>query len=174
MIVKVDVVSREVMDKADAVLKEAFPEREIVFKAYRDEMREAYSDDRKMRNTVVAGCVICILIALFGLVGYVRDESERRSKEVAVRKINGASTREIIRLFVGEIMRLGLVAAAFADAGAFFVAWVWLQNFAERISISPMIFIAADIIILAISAATVIPGCLRISRSNPVESLKNE
>ena len=174
MIVKVDVVSREVMDKADAVLKEAFPEREIVFKAYRDEMREAYSDERKMRNTVVAGCVICILIALFGLVGYVRDESERRSKEVAVRKINGASTREIIRLFVGEIMRLGLVAAAFADAGAFFVARVWLQNFAERISISPMIFIAADIIILAISAATVIPGCLRISRSNPVESLKNE
>lgn len=174
MIVKVDVVSREVMDKADAVLKEAFPEREIVFKAYRDEMREAYSDERKMRNTVVAGCVICILIALFGLVGYVRDESERRSKEVAVRKINGASTRDVLGLFIGEIMKIGVVAAVLADAGAFFTARVWLENFAEKITLSPLIFIIADIVILAIVAATVIPGCLRISHSNPVESLKNE
>ena len=174
LIAKVNIVDRQMMDKADAVLNEAFPEREIVFKAYKDEMREAYSDERKMRNTVLSGCTICILIALFGLVGYVRDESERRSKEVAVRKINGASTRDVLGLFIGEIMKIGVVAAVLADAGAFFVARVWLQNFAERISISPMIFIAADIIILAISAATVIPGCLRIPRSNPVESLKNE
>ena len=174
MIVKVDVVNREVMDKADAVLKEAFPEREIVFTAYRDAMREAYSDERKMRNTVMSGCVICILIALFGLVGYVRDESERRSKEMAVRKINGASVRDILGLFVGEIMKLGIVAALLADVGAFFAAGVWLENFAERISLSALIFIAADIIVLAIVAATVVLNCLRISRSNPVESLKNE
>ena len=174
MIVKVDVVNREVMDKADAVLKEAFPEREIVFTAYRDAMREAYSDERKIRNTVMSGCVICILIALFGLVGYVRDESERRSKEMAVRKINGASVRDILGLFVGEIMKLGIVAALLADVGAFFAAGVWLENFAERISLSALIFIAADIIVLAIVAATVVLNCLRISRSNPVESLKNE
>ena len=174
MIVKVDVVNREVMDKADAILKEAFPEREIVFTAYRDAMREAYSDERKMRNTVMSGCVICILIALFGLVGYVRDESERRSKEMAVRKINGASVRDILGLFVGEIMKLGIVAALLADVGAFFAAGVWLENFAERISLSALIFIAADIIVLAIVAATVVLNCLRISRSNPVESLKNE
>lgn len=174
MIVKVDVVNREVMDKADAVLKEAFPEREIVFTAYRDAMREAYSDERKMRNTVMSGCVICILIALFGLVGYVRDESERRSKEMAVRKINGASVRDILGLFVGEILKLGIVAVLLADVGAFFAAGVWLENFAERISLSPWIFIVADVIVLAIVTVTVVLNCLRISRSNPVESLKNE
>ena len=174
MIVKVDVVNREVMDKADAILKEAFPEREIVFTAYRDAMREAYSDERKMRNTVMSGCVICILIALFGLVGYVRDESERRSKEMAVRKINGASVRDILGLFVGEILKLGIVAVLLADVGAFFAAGVWLENFAERISLSPWLFIVADVIVLAIVTVTVVLNCLRISRSNPVESLKNE
>ena len=174
MLVKVNVVNREIMDQADAILKEAFPEREIVFKAYKDEMREAYSDERKMRNTVLSGCAICILIALFGLVGYVSDESERRSKEVAVRKINGASTRDVLGLFVGEIMKIGVVAAVLADAGAFFTAKVWLENFAEKITRSPLIFIIADIVILAIVAATVILGCLRISHSNPVNSLKNE
>ena len=162
------------MDKADAVLKEAFPEREIVFTAYKDAMKDAYSDERKMRNTVIAGCVICILIALFGLVGYVRDESERRSKEMAVRKINGASIRDILGLFEGEIMKLGIAATLLADVGAWFAAKVWLENFAERIALSPLIFIAADVLILVIAAVTVVLNCLRISRSNPVESLKNE
>ena len=174
LIVKVDVVSREVMDKADAVLKETFPGRDIVFKAYKDEMREAYSDERKMRNTVVAGCAICILIALFGLVGYVRDESQRRSKEMAVRKINGASVRDILGLFTGEITKLSASAAVIADIGAWFAAKVWLENFAERITLSPLIFIASDIVILVIVTATVILNCLRISRANPVESLKYE
>ena len=137
-------------------------------------MREAYSDERKMRNTVVAGCAICILIALFGLVGYVRDESQRRSKEMAVRKINGASVRDILGLFTGEITKLGASAAVLADIGAWFAAKVWLENFAERITLSPLIFIASDIVILVIVTATVILNCLRISRANPVESLKYE
>ncbi len=174
IIVKVKDVDHEVLAKADAVLREAFPEREIVFTAYKDAMRDVYSDERKMRNTVLSGCVICILIALFGLVGYVRDETERRSKEVAVRKINGATTSDILRLFVREIGRLGIAAALIADAGAFFAAGVWLENFAEKISLSPLIFIAADVIIIAIVAATVVMNSLRISHSNPVNSLKNE
>lgn len=174
IIVKVKDVDHEVLAKADAVLREAFPEREIVFTAYKDAMRDVYSDERKMRNTVLSGCVICILIALFGLVGYVRDETERRSKEVAVRKINGATTSDILRLFVREIGRLGIAATLIADAGAFFAAGVWLENFAEKISLSPLIFIAADVIIIAIVAATVVMNSLRISHSNPVNSLKNE
>ena len=174
ILVKVNEVGRNVMDEADAVLDEIFPDREIVFTAYKDAMRDAYKNERRMRNTVLSGCAICILIALFGLVGYVRDESERRSKEVAVRKINGATARDILGLFVGEIGKLGIVAVLLADAGAFFAARVWLENFAEKISLSPLIFIAADIIVLSIVAGTIILCCLRITRANPVESLKSE
>ena len=174
ILVKVNEVDRNVMDEADAVLSEFFPEREIVFTAYKDAMRNAYKEERRMRNTVLSGCAICILIALFGLAGYVRDESERRSKEVAVRKINGATVRDILDLFVREIGLLGIVAALLADAGAFFTANVWLENFAEKISLSPLIFLSADIIILAIVATTVILCCLRISRANPVDSLKDD
>ena len=117
ILVKVNEVDRNVMDEADAVLSEIFPEREIVFTAYKDAMRDAYKEERRMRNTVLAGCAICILIALFGLAGYVRDESQIRSKEVAVRKINGATVRSILGLFVGEIGKFGIVATLIADAG---------------------------------------------------------
>ena len=174
ILVKVNEVDRNVMNEADAVLSEIFPEREIVFTAYKDAMRDAYKEEKRMRNPVLSGCAICILIALFGLAGYVRDESQRRSKEVAVRKINGASTKDILSLFVREIGLLGIVAALIADTGAYFAARAWLENFADKISLSPLIFLSADILILAIVAATVVLCCLRISRSNPVESLKNE
>lgn len=174
MLVKVDIVNPEMLRNVNDVLKETFPQKELEFKAYRDKMRDAYSEERKMRNTVLSGCLICILIALFGLVGYVRDESGRRSKEMAVRKINGASASDILGLFVGDIMKPGVFAVFLADAGAFFAAQVWLRNFSEKIELTPWYFFVADVIVLAIVAATVTLNCLRISRSNPVESLKNE
>lgn len=174
ILVKVDIVNQNMLQKLNSVLKEAFPNVEREFKSYKEDMREVYVDEKRLRNIVMAGCVICLLIALFGLIGYVRDESERRSKEVAVRKINGALTRDILGLFVGEIMKLSIVAILFADAAAYFASKLFLENFAQRITLSPLIFIVADVIVIAIVAATVALNCLRISRSNPVESLKNE
>ena len=112
---------------------------------------------------------------LFSMLGiqFVEGHYPQTLTEVAVRKINGATVRDILGLFVREIGLLGIVAALLADAGAFFTANVWLENFAEKISLSPLIFLSADIIILAIVATTVILCCLRISRANPVDSLKD-
>lgn len=174
MLVKVDIVNTEMLQKVNEVLKTTFPQQQLEFKAYKDMMKSVYSGERRMRNTVIYGCAVCILIALFGLIGYVRDESERRSKEMAIRKINGASTMDILVLFVGDIMKPAVIAAVLADTGAFFTAKVWLENFTQKISLSPLIFIVADIVVLAIVTITVTFNCIHISRCNPVESLKNE
>ena len=127
-----------------------------------------------MRNTVLAGCIISILIALFGLIGYIRDESQRRSKEMAVRKINGASVKEIVSIYVAEIMKLSIPAIILGNVGAWFAASAWLRNFSEKIALSPWYFIFADIVIIALVSFCVVMNSLRISRSNPVDSLKNE
>ena len=137
-------------------------------------MREAYSGERRMRNTVLAGCIISILIALFGLIGYIRDESQRRSKEMAVRKINGATVKEIMGIYVAEIMKLSIPAIILGNVGAWFAASAWLRNFSEKIALSAWYFIAADIVIIVLVTACIVLNSLRISRSNPVESLKNE
>ena len=127
-----------------------------------------------MRNTVLAGCIISILIALFGLIGYVRDESQRRSKEMAVRKINGATVKEIMGIYVAEIMKLSIPAIILGNVGAWFAASAWLRNFSEKIALSAWFFILADVTIILLISGCVIVNSLRISRSNPVESLKNE
>ena len=174
MAIKVSEVNTEMMAKVEEVIQARIENKDVVVKSYKDSMREAYSSERRMRNTVIIGCLVSIIIALFGLIGYVRDESQRRSKEMAVRKINGATVKEIMGIYVAEIMRLSIPAIILGNVGAWFAASAWLRNFSERIALSPWFFILADIVIIALVSFCVVMNSLRISRSNPVESLKNE
>lgn len=174
MAIKVSEVNTEIMQKVEDVIQSRIENREVEVKSYKDSMREAYSGERRMRNTVLAGCIVSIVIALFGLIGYIRDESQRRSKEMAVRKINGASVKEIIGIYVKEILKLSIPALILGNTGAYFAATLWLKNFSEKIALSPWYFILADVVIIALVSFCVIMNSLRISRSNPVDSLKND
>lgn len=167
-------VSPEALVNVRGALNEALPEKEINIVSYEEEMRAAYADSKKMRNTMAIGAVFSLLIALLGLIGFIRDESLRRSKEMAVRKINGATTRVILSVFAKDIMKLSTVMAVIACIGAFFVARKWLEQFAEKVSLHPLYFIGGALLVLTIVLGVVVLNCLRIARANPVESLKAE
>ena len=157
-----------------AALEKALEGREINIISYEEQMRAAYDDSKKMRNTMALGAVFSLLIALLGLIGFIRDESLRRSKEMAVRKINGATTRDILGVFSMDIMKLSIAAAVIACIAAYFVAHKWLEQFAEKVSLNPLYFIGGTVLVLAIVLGVVVLNCLRIARANPVDSLKNE
>ena len=162
------------LQKVKDALEKALEGREINIVSYEEQMRAAYDDSKKMRNTMALGAVFSLLIALLGLIGFIRDESLRRSKEMAVRKINGATTRDILGVFATDIMKLSGVMAVLACIGAFFVARRWLEQFAEKVSLNPLYFIGGAVLVLAIVLGVVVLNCLRIARANPVDSLKNE
>lgn len=174
VMIKLTEVSRQTIGKIQEIADSMYPERRIEIGSYKEEFRDMLSEDRKMRNTIFAGCIFSVLIALFGLIGYIRDESQRRSKEMAVRKINGATTGDIISMLVLDVMKLAAAAIVIGNIAAWLTAEAWLKQFAERIALTPWYFIAADLIVLTFITACVIINSLRISRSNPVESLKNE
>ena len=155
-------VQPDALDKVRRALKEALPDKDINIVSYAEEMRAAYANSKKMRNTMALGAVFSLLIALLGLIGFIKDESLRRSKEMAVRKINGATTRDILSVFAKDIMKLSAVMAVIACIAAYFVAHKWLEQFAEAA------------LVLLIVLGVVVLNCLRIARANPVESLKNE
>jgi len=167
-------VKPEALPKVRQALEQALEGREINIQSYEEQMRAAYDDSKKMRNTMAIGAVFSLLIALLGLIGFIRDESLRRSKEMAVRKINGATTRDILGVFATDIMKLSAVMAVVACIAAFLVAQKWLEQFAEKVTLSPLYFIGGAILVLAIVLGVVVLNCLRIARANPVESLKNE
>ena len=167
-------VRPEALQKVRQALEQALEGREINILSYEEQMRAAYADSKKMRNTMAIGAVFSLLIALLGLIGFIRDESLRRSKEMAVRKINGATTRDILGVFASDILKLSGVMAVIACIGAFYVARKWLEQFAEKVSLSPLYFIGGALLVLFIVLGVVVLNCLKIARANPVESLKNE
>ena len=167
-------VSPEALVNVRGALNEALPDKEINIVSYEEQMRAAYADSKKMRNTMALGAVFSLLIALLGLIGFIKDESLRRSKEMAVRKINGATTSDILSVFAKDIMKLSAVMAVIACIAAYFVAHKWLEQFAEKVSLNPLYFIGGALLVLTIVLGVVVLNCLRIARANPVESLKNE
>ena len=167
-------VRPEALENVRGALNEALPDKEINIVSYEEQMRAAYADSKKMRNTMAIGAVFSLLIALLGLIGFIRDESLRRSKEMAVRKINGATTRDILSVFASDILKLSTVMAVIACIAAYFVAHKWLEQFAEKVSLHPLYFIGGALLVLTIVLGVVVLNCLRIARANPVESLKAE
>ena len=148
--------------------------REIDIISYGEQMRASYSDVKKVRNTMALGAVFSLLIALMGLIGFIRDESLRRSKEMAVRKINGASSRDVLVVFAAGILKLSAIMAALSCAGAFIASGKLLEMFAEKVPLNPLYFIGGALLVLLIVLTVVVLNCLHIARANPVESLKNE
>ncbi|MBR6438787.1 MAG: FtsX-like permease family protein, partial [Bacteroidales bacterium] len=108
-----------------------------------------------------------------GLIGFVRDESNRRSKEVAIRKVNGAVSGEIIRMFLMDVLKLALIAAMLGVAIAYFLADKWLELFAMRIGLSPLYFLVGALFVILIVTIVVVLSSNRVARMNPVKSLKN-
>lgn len=162
------------LKKVQKALSDALEGKEINLISYEDSIRDAYTDSKKMRNTLVLGAIFSLLIAMLGLIGFIRDESQRRSKEMAIRKINGATTRDILGIFAWDIQKLSIVMAIVAMAAAYYMAGKWLEQFAEKVTLHPLYFIGGALLVLLIVLTVVVVNCLRIAHANPVESLKNE
>ena len=174
LVVKFRELNRENMKLMENVVKDFLPDRDVEVQAYSASMAKLYDDTRKMRSAFGIGSIFALIIALVGLVGYLLDEAERRSKEIAVRKVNGADSQEIVNMLVTDISKLALIAIVMGDIASWFIARDWLRQFADKVSLSPMYFLAGDLALLAVIALTVALGSLRIARSNPVNFLKND
>ena len=174
LVVKVREVNPSTIEKVKSVVEECLPERNnIEVTPYTELFKKEYAELLQMRRTFTIGALFALAIALMGLIGFVRDESNRRSKEVAIRKVNGAVSGEIIRMFVVDVLKLALIAALFGVAIAYFVSDKWLELFAIRISLSPMYFIIGAVAVLLIVTVVVVLSSNRVARMNPVKSLKN-
>ncbi len=174
IVIKLNEVTPAAMRKVEKTIREVAPDSDAEVKAYSETLVNMYDSTKQMKRTYELGALFALLIAVIGLISYVRDENYRRSAEIAVRKVNGAQSSEIVSMLLTDILKVAVFAVIIGDAGAWLVAHYWLQQFAVKIALNPLFFIAADIIVLAIIVSVIVIGSLRIAHTNPVESLKNE
>ncbi len=161
------------MQKITSAVLEVLNGKEVHIISWADKMRSAYDDSLKMRNTVLIGSVFALMIAIIGLIGFVRDESNRRSKEMAIRKIHGATVSDVLKIFAWDVLRLSLVLSVVACVFTYFVANKWLEQFVERIGLSPLYFLVGALFVILIVTIVVVLSSNRVARMNPVKSLKN-
>lgn len=174
IVIKLNEVTPAAMRKVEKTIREVAPDSDAEVKAYSETLVNMYDSTKQMKRTYELGALFALLIAVIGLISYVRDENYRRSAEIAVRKVNGAQSSEIVSMLVTDILKVAVFAVIVGDAAAWLVAHYWLQQFAVKVALTPLFFIAADIIVLAIIVSVIVLGSLKIARTNPVESLKNE
>ena len=174
IVIRLSEVTPASMRKVEKTIKEVAPDSDAEVKSYSETLVNMYDSTKQMKRTYELGSLFALLIAVIGLISYVRDENYRRSAEIAVRKVNGAQSSEIVSMLVTDILKVAVFAVIVGDTAAWLVAHYWLQQFAVKIALNPLFFIAADIIVLAIIVSVIVIGSLRIAHTNPVESLKNE
>lgn len=174
IVIKLSEVTPASMRKVEKTIKEVAPDSDAEVKSYSETLVNMYDSTKQMKRTYELGSLFALLIAIIGLISYVRDENYRRSAEIAVRKVNGAQSSEIVSMLVTDILKVAVFAVIIGDAGAWLVAHYWLQQFPVKIALTPLFFLVADLLVLAVIVTVIVLGSLKIARTNPVESLKND
>ena len=141
---------------------------------YDDEFEKLYRADLKLKTLFGSFSFLSIFIACLGLFGLSLFVAQRRTKEIGVRKVLGASAPEIVRLLLSGIVKLVLIASIFAWPVAYFAMHSWLAEFAYRTTIHWSIFLFAGGLALLIALLTVSTQAIRAALANPVEALRYE
>jgi putative ABC transport system permease protein len=135
---------------------------------------ELYTDDTQAINLVGFFSVLSIVISLMGLSGLAAYSTQQRSKEIAVRKVLGASVSSLLGLLSLDMAKIFLIAVLPAILGAYYLSSVWLERFAYRVEFSPFPYLTAVSVIGAISFLAIIAQTYRTAQANPVIGLKYE
>ena len=162
------------LKRLNAFIKSAYPDLSLEFTTYQDIRREQNASVSTFRNTVWVTTACIILIVLMGLIGYVSDETQRRSKEIAIRKVNGAEASDILRLLSLDILKIAVVAVAAGMAVAWYVSGQWMQQFADSHLLSVVWYVLLALLLLVLVVAVVVLKAWRIANENPVLSIKSE
>jgi putative ABC transport system permease protein len=132
----------------------------------------AYEKEKKFKEIFMAFSILSILISACGLYGLVLYAAEKRSKEMSIRKVLGARTGSILRLFTKEFFTPIGFAFVFAGPLAWWMMMKWLEQFAYRIDIQADVFFGAAVLCFSIVLITILFRTLVVARANPCKALR--
>lgn len=150
------------------------PQQPFDYSFLDDNFNNLYKADIKTSKLILIFCVVVVVIAALGLFGLATFTAERRTKEIGIRKILGASVREISLLLSKEFVVLVCVAIVIATPAAWWAMHTWLNGFAYRIALSPWLFALSAVIALMIAVLSVSMQAVKAAMANPVKALKEE
>jgi putative ABC transport system permease protein len=137
-------------------------------------MQRQYRADEQWGRIVRYAAILAIFVACLGVFGLTALNLARRTKEIGIRKVLGASVPSIVLLLSKEFTCLVLAANLIAWPLAWYAMHRWLESFAYRIELGPGVFVLGGVLALLIAWLTVSFQAIRAARANPVEALRYE
>jgi putative ABC transport system permease protein len=139
-----------------------------------DVVAELYEAEDARAKTFAGFALLSVVVGCLGLFGLAAFTAERRTKEIGIRKVLGARSRDIVRLLVWQFSKPVIVANLIAWPIAWWVMRDWLNGFDARIPLGPTPFLLAALLALAIAIGTIAGHALKVARSNPIHALRYE
>ncbi len=158
----------------EAIWHRLVPGEPFEYTFLEDDFQKNYKADRQMAALVGTFTGIAILISCLGLFGLAAFAAERRTKEIGVRKVLGASVAGITGLLTKDFLKLVIIAILIASPLAWWMMHKWLQDFAYRIEIQWWMFALTGLAAVLIAFLTVSFQSIKAALANPVKSLRSE
>jgi len=133
-----------------------------------------YTSEQQLGELFNGFSLLSVVIACLGLFGLASYATEQKTKEIGIRKVLGASIPGIVAMTVRDFLKWILIANLLAWPVAYFVMSRWLENFAYKVSIGPLIFVLSAGLSLIVAVLTVSYHSLKAALANPVDSLRYE
>jgi len=154
--------------------KEVYPAAPFTYEFYDESLAMLYEKDRRTATLVNTATAITIFISCIGLFGLMLFATEKRAKEISIRRVLGAGISNIVFMLSKDFVLLIIVAFLFASPIAWYFMDQWLQSFAYRINVSALVFVLAAIVAILIALITISFQSVKAAIANPVKSLRSE
>ena len=164
----------QTLNYIEKTYKRLFPFQPYKYDFKDDQNAEQYEREAKWKQILTFGGILTIFISCIGLFGLATLSAEKRTKEIGIRKVLGASVALIAGKLSGDFLKLIMIATVVASPLAWWVMNKWLQNYPYRISISWWMFVITAIGVLLIALITISFQAIKAAGANPVKSLRTE
>jgi putative ABC transport system permease protein len=157
-----------------AKFRQLFPMLPYSYSFKADENYKKYEAERKWKQIMLFSAVLTIFISCIGLFGLSVLSAERRTKEIGIRKVLGASVQTVVTILSRDFVKLVMLALLIAIPLGWYAATKWLQNYPYRFDMSWKIFALAGLLVMLIAVVTISFQALKSAMANPVNSLRAE
>ena len=164
----------ENLKKLNEDVKNIWPDGDLNFVSETRATELQISTVVDFRSVALMATITILFVTLMGLIGYINDEMQRRSKEIAIRKVNGAEASSILLLLSKDIFWTSMPAVCIGTLGAWYLGALWTDQFSETAEFPIYYYILIAFVSLLFIIGCVVIKTWRIANDNPVNSIKSE
>ena len=148
--------------------------RAFSYRIYKEDMKALYAGEERNYNLLKYFSIIAVILAIMGLYGLVSFMMVQKTREIGIRKANGATSGGITRMYIFRYLKIIVLASIIAWPVAYYFMSRWLRDYAFHIDLTVGIFITGLLIILLIALFTILFKTLKTANTNPAQTLRDE